>query len=60
MYTLLGAVYSPDAPGWLRELPAVEVLRVVLLQNYTRTITGNGREVITRREADTDGLPPGR
>ncbi|MGI8313136.1 IS1182 family transposase [Saccharopolyspora hattusasensis] len=59
-YALLGAVYSPNAPGWLRELPAVEVLRVVLLQNYTRTITGNGREVITRREADTDGLPPGR
>jgi transposase len=29
-YALLRAVYSPDAPGWLRELPAVEVLRVVL------------------------------
>jgi transposase len=58
-YALLEAVYSPDAAGWLRELPAVEVLRVVLLQNYTRTIIGNGREVITRREADTDGLPPG-
>lgn len=28
---LLGAVYSPAAPAWLRELPAVEVLRVVLV-----------------------------
>jgi transposase len=59
-YALLRAVYSPDAPGWLRELPAVEVLRVVVLQNYTRTADKRGREVITRREADTDGLPPGR
>jgi hypothetical protein len=59
-FALLGAVYSPDAPVWLRELPAVEVLRVVVLQNYTRTITSDGREVVRRREADTDGLPPGR
>jgi transposase len=58
-YALLRAVYAPDTPAWLRELPAVEVLRVVLLQNYTRTVIGKGREVITRREADTDGLPPG-
>jgi hypothetical protein len=58
-YALLRAVYSPDAPGWLRELPAVDVLRVVLPQNYTRTVTGNRREAVKRREADTDGLPPG-
>jgi len=58
-FALLGAVYSAAAPGWLRELPAVEVLRVVLLQNYTRTVTDHGREVVRRREADTDGLPPG-
>jgi IS5 family transposase len=57
---LLTAVYSPHAPAWLARLPAVDVLRVILIQNYTRTISGNGREVITRREADTDGLPPGR
>ncbi len=59
-FALLAAVYSAAAPGWLRELPAVEVLRVVLLQNYTRTITSDGREVVRRRETDTDGLPPGR
>jgi hypothetical protein len=45
-YALLEAVYDPSAPPWLRELPAVDVLRRVLLQNYTRTITSGGREVI--------------
>jgi len=59
-FALLAAVYAPDAPGWLRELPAVEALRVVLLQNYTRAVTDHGREVVRRREAEVDGLPPGR
>ena len=60
-YALLEAVYDSAAQAWLRELPAVDVLRRVLLQNYTRTITGGGREVIRRREKepDGDGLPPG-
>ena len=31
---LLRAVGDPAAPGWLRELPAVETLRLVWLQNY--------------------------
>src|SRR5215471_3154737 len=59
-YALLEAVYDPAAPGWLRELPAVGVLARVLLQNYTRAITG-GKEVIRRREKEPggDGLPPG-
>ena len=41
--------------------PAVDVLRRVLLQNYTRAITADGREVIKRREKEPegDGLPPG-
>jgi transposase len=60
-YALLEAVYDSSAPAWLREIPAVEVLRRVLVQNYTRTITGNGREVIKRREKEPegDGLPRG-
>jgi hypothetical protein len=58
-YALLTAVYGAGAPGWLAELPAVEALRVVLVQNYLRTTGEDGREVVTRRE-DTDGLPPGR
>jgi hypothetical protein len=60
-YALLEAVHDQTAPVWLRELPAVEVLRRVLLQNYTRTTTSGGREVIKRRqkEPEGDGLPPG-
>lgn len=58
-YALLTACYAPNAPAWLRELPAVDVLRVVLLQTYLRSDTPTGWEV-RRREADTDGLPPGR
>ena len=60
-YALLEAVYDGSSPAWLREIPSVEVLRRVLLQNYTRTVTGNGREVIRRREKEPegDGLPPG-
>jgi transposase len=60
-YALLEAVYGSSAPAWLRELPAVDVLRRVLLQNYARTITSDGREVIKRREKEPegDGLPPG-
>ena len=39
----------------------MDVLRRVLLQNYTRTITADGREVVKRREKEPegDGLPPG-
>jgi len=56
---LVQACYRADAPGWVREVEAVGVLRVVLLQNYTRTVTEAGTEV-TRRDAERDGLPPGR
>jgi hypothetical protein len=60
-YALVEAIYDRAAPAWLREIPAVGVLRRVLLQNYTRTITAGGREVIKRREKEPegDGLPPG-
>jgi hypothetical protein len=60
-YALLGAVYDPRSPAWLRELPAVQTLRTVLIQNYTRTVSGE-REVVKRREKQEDGgdgLPPG-
>ena len=60
-YALLEAVYGSSSPGWLREIPAVDVLRRVLVQNYTRIITEDGREVIRRREKEPegDGLPHG-
>ncbi|MFC8849948.1 MULTISPECIES: IS1182 family transposase [unclassified Micromonospora] len=57
---LLRAVFAAEAPAWLAELPAVRTLRIVLVQNYLITTDSRGREVIRRREADTDGLPPAR
>jgi hypothetical protein len=63
-FALLEAVYAPGQPAWLRELPAAQVLRTVLLQNYTRSTASNGKVVVKRREKDTEqggaGLPPGR
>jgi len=59
-YGLIDAVYDPATPAWIRRVEAVQVLRIVLLQNYTRTITEDGREVVKRREADKEGLPPGK
>jgi len=60
-YALLEAVYDSSAPAWLRELPAIDVLRRVLVQNNTRAITGDRREVVKRREKEPEGggLPPG-
>ena len=56
-YHLLEAALAPGAPGWLRELPAVETLRRVWVQQYTRGQDGT----VTRREAGFElGLPPGR
>ncbi len=62
--TLLKAVYAvassdPDL-AFLARLHQVEVLRVVLLQNYLTVEDERGREVIKRREAEVEGLPPGR
>ena len=58
-YALLDAIYAPGAPGWLGELPAVDTLRQIWIQQYYRTI-GAGGQVIARRETDVHGLPPGR
>lgn len=57
-YALIEAVYSPIAPRWLRELPAVQVLRTVLLQNYYAHEDQAGKRVIRRRDAEKDGIPP--
>jgi transposase len=58
-YALFEAVRGQDAPGWLREVPAVQVLRRVWIQQYYRVVIG-GRQEVTRRESDDHGLPPGR
>jgi hypothetical protein len=58
-YRLLDAVHAPGAPGWLRELPAVQALRRIWIQQYYRSTGARGEKVI-RREASDHGLPPGR
>ena len=49
-YALLEAVRAPGALSWLRELPAVQVLRRVWVQQYYRVADERGEQVI-RREA---------
>ncbi|WP_338897335.1 transposase [Streptomyces sp. TG1A-60] len=56
---LCRAVRVPGTPPWLAELPAVELLRQVLVQTYCIETGARGREVIRKREAETDGVPPG-
>ncbi|MFI9367015.1 transposase [Kitasatospora sp. NPDC053057] len=56
---LCRAVHAPDAPQWLRQVPAVDILRRVLVQTYDVTTDSRGREVIKKREADDEGVPPG-
>jgi IS5 family transposase len=58
-YALVSACYEDSAPAWARELPAVQVLRTVLIQNFHLDRDGHGREVIRRREPGLEsGLPP--
>ena len=62
-YHLLDQIYAPGAPGWLRELPAVQALRRIWIQQYYRDVDGaTGRQEVRRREntPEGDGLPPGR
>jgi transposase len=58
-YWLLEQVHGPGAPGWLRELPAVQALRRIWIQQYYRELSQDGEKVI-RRERGKQGLPPGR
>ena len=60
-YWLLEQVFGPGAPGWLRELPAVQALRRIWIQQFYREVAG-GRQEVRRREKlpEGDGLPPGR
>jgi transposase len=56
---LLRAVREPGAPAWLHQVEAVELLRRIFVQTYHMTCDNRGREVIRKREADSDGVPPG-
>jgi transposase len=50
-WRLLAAVEHPDAPPWLREGPAIAILRRVWLRNYL----GDGTQ---RRWREADNIPP--
>jgi transposase len=58
-YQLVRALHASGAPPWLRDIPAVVILRTVWIQHYTRTVTtpgqGSKQEVIWRESKD---LPP--
>jgi transposase len=56
-FTLLEAVHADHAPTWLREVPAVVVLRAVWITQYHRMVTEGRQEVTWREEKD---LPPSR
>ncbi|MBV6703332.1 transposase [Kitasatospora aureofaciens] len=56
---LLHAVHAPDAPVWLREIEAVQLLRQIFMQIYYVHTHARGREVVRKREAEKDGVPPG-
>ncbi|MGW1676306.1 IS1182 family transposase [Saccharopolyspora sp. NPDC002376] len=56
-FALLEAACAQTAPVWLAEIPTITVLRRVWIQQYHRTITGDGQEVAWREAED---LPPGR
>ncbi len=57
-YHLLRQVHGPGAPGWLRELPAVQVLRRIWVQQFCLDIGAGGEKVIWR--GAEQGLPPAR
>ena len=57
-YLLLRAVRGPAAPGWLRDLPAVQALRRIWVQQFCLEHGAAGEKVIWR--GDEQGLPPGR
>ncbi|MCC9306126.1 IS1182 family transposase [Kitasatospora sp. RB6PN24] len=56
---LLHAIHAPAAPVWLREIEAVQLLRRIFMQTYYVHTDARGREVVRKREAEVDGVPPG-
>ena len=61
-HALLAAVAGPDAPAWLREVPAVEVLRRVWVQNFclipADAGADRGDEALVRWRTTAEGFPP--
>lgn len=64
-HRLLAALTAPNAPAWLRQIPAVEVLRQVWVQNFClapatepTTATPGQAEPRVRWRTREEGLPP--
>ena len=57
-YLLLRQVHGPAAPGWLRDLPAVQALRRIWIQQFCLDAGAGGEKVIWR--GAEQGLPPAR
>ncbi len=57
--TLLGAIYAQHGEwAWLRELPQAAILCTVLRQTFLVETDTRGRQVMRRRDANKDGVPP--
>ncbi|MFE7311455.1 transposase, partial [Streptomyces sp. NPDC057546] len=57
---LCRAAWALDAPGWIREIESLRLLRQVLVQTYYLHTDTRGREVIRKRDAGDEGVPPGQ
>ncbi len=63
---LLAAITAPEAPAWLRTLPAVELLRQVWVQNFycvspagpPEPGSSNPAGAVVRWRTDAEGFPP--
>ena len=56
---LLSAIYTQHGEwAWLRELPQAAMLCTVLRQTFLVETDTRGREVMRRRDANKDGVPP--
>jgi transposase len=57
--TLLGAIYAQHGEfAWLRQLPQAAMLCTVLRQTFLVETDTRGRQVMRRRDANKDGVPP--
>lgn len=54
------AARADDAPAWIRETEPVALLRQGLVQTCSVRTDTRGREVVKKRDADDEGVPPGR
>jgi hypothetical protein len=57
---LCRAAWAADTPVWIREIEAVGLLRQILVQTYYLHTDTRGRDVIKKRDADDEGVPPGQ